>query len=124
MWAEAPFATPSVLGPRPARVRWEPIDVRSARLTVPFGEDGRGVLRVEFAPETGLPGATSGMRYRGQEGSRTPWGVQYSGWRTRHRMMVPHRNVAIWGDERRPYGIFEVEGAEYNVDVSPEVASR
>jgi hypothetical protein len=41
-----------------------------------------------------------------------------------HGIRVPHRNVAVWGDERRPYGLFQVEGAAYNVDIYPEISTR
>jgi hypothetical protein len=116
MWGEAPYTTPSVpvLDPR---VRWEPIDATSARLIVPF-EKWEEPLRAEFDPKTGLMRQMSGMRYRGQEEAKTPWRGEYSEWRTVHGMKVPHRAVAAWEDEREPYGIFYVEGAEYNVDIS------
>lgn len=122
MWAEAPFTTPSVLV-LDSRVRWEPLDAHAARLIVPF-RSAEEVLRVEFHPETGLMQSMSGMRYRGQEESKTPWHGEYSEWRTLHAIKVPRRNSAIWGDQRKPYGVFEVEGAEYNVDISPEVLDR
>jgi len=56
------------------------------------------------------------MRYRNQEGTKSPWRGEFSDWRTIHGIKVPHRAVAAW--EHEPYGIFEIEGAEYNVDVS------
>jgi hypothetical protein len=65
-----------------------------------------------------------GMRYRGQEETKTPWRGEFSEWRTLHGIKVPHQNVAIWVDEGRPYGIFRIEGAEYNVDVSEKVPQR
>ena len=122
MWAEAPFTIPSVLVLDP-RARWEPIDAASARLIVPSRE-GEESLRVEFDPQTGLMKGMIGMRYRGQEGTKTPWRGEFSEWRTLHGIKVPHQNVAIWVDEGRPYGIFRIEGAEYNVDVSEKVPQR
>ena len=119
MWAEAPFTTPSVLVLDP-RARWEPIDAHTARLIVPFG-DREETLRVEFDPETGLMRSVSGMRYRDHENTKTPWRGEFSEWRTLHGIKVPHRNVAIWADEGGPYGIFRIEGAEYNVDVSGRI---
>lgn len=119
MWAEAPYTTPSVLVLDP-RVRWEPIDAASARLIVPFGEREES-LRVEFDPETGLMRRMSGMRYRGREGTKTPWRGEYSEWRTVYGMKMPHRAVGVWEDQEEPYGIFDIEGAEYNVDVSEKI---
>ena len=119
MWAEAPFTTPSVLVLDP-RVRWEPIDAHTARLIVPFGEQEE-TLRVEFDPETGLMRSVSGMRYRDHEKTKTPWRGEFSEWRTLHGIKVPHRNVAIWADEGGPYGIFRIEGTEYNVDISGKI---
>lgn len=120
MWAEAPFTTPSALVLDP-RVRWEPMDDTSARLIVPFGE-GEETLTVEFDPGTGLMRSISGMRYRGQEETKTPWRGEFSEWRTMHGIEVPHRPVGLWEDWNGPYVVLELEGAEYNVDVSEKVA--
>jgi hypothetical protein len=119
MWGEAPFTTPSALVLDP-RIRWEPLDTTSARLIVPFGGREES-LRVEFDAETGLMRGMVGMRYRGGEETKTPWRGEFSEWRMVHGIKVPHRNVAVWGDQGEPYGIFEVEGAEYNVSVSDKV---
>jgi hypothetical protein len=99
------------------------MDAHTAHLIVPSRE-GEESLWVEFDPETGLMRSVSGMRYRGQEGTKTPWRGEFSEWRTLHGIKVPHQNVAIWVDEGRPYGIFRIEGAEYNVDVSGKVSQR
>jgi len=120
MWAEAPFTTPSVLVLDP-RARWEPIDSHRARLVVPFGEREE-TLSAEFDPESGLMRRMSGMRYRNHEQTKTPWSGELSDWRTLHGIKVPHRNMAIWEDQREPYGIFEIEGTEYNVDVSGKIS--
>jgi hypothetical protein len=122
MWAEAPFTTPSVLVLDP-RARWEPIDAHSARLVVPFGERGE-TLRAEFDLESGMMRSISGMRYRDHEKTKTPWRGEFSEWRTLHGIKVPHRNEAIWEDQREPYGIFEIEGTEYNVDFSEKISSK
>jgi Family of unknown function (DUF6544) len=120
MWAEAPFTTPSVLV-LDSRLRWEPIDAHTARLVVPFGEREE-TLRVEFDPDSGFMRSMSGMRYRSHEETKTAWHGEFSEWRTLHGIKVPHRNVAIWEDQGGPYGIFEIEGAEYNVDVSGKIS--
>lgn len=125
LWGEALYTTPSALVLDP-RVSWEPVDAHTARLVVPFGEDEE-TLAARFDPDTGLLRSVSGMRYRGQETTKTPWRGEVSEWRTLHGMEVPHRVAGVWEDEREPYAIFEVEGAEYNVDVSdkvPEIGQR
>jgi hypothetical protein len=122
MWAEAAFTTPSVLVLDP-RARWEPIDAHTALLVVPFGEREE-TLRAEFDSQTGFMRNISGMRFRNHERTKTPWRGEFSDWRTLHRIKIPHRNVAIWEDQTEPYGIFEIDGAEYNVDVSEMISSK
>jgi len=119
MWAEAPFTTPSALVLN-SRARWEPIDARAARLVFPF-EDSEESLRFEFDPETGLMKRMSGMRYRGREDTKTPYHAEYSEWRTAHGIKAPHHPVAAWEDQEQPYAILEIEGTEYNVDVSEKI---
>jgi hypothetical protein len=119
MWAEAPFTTPSALVLDP-RVRWELIDNTTARLIVPFGEQ-EDSLRVEFDPETSLITQITGMRYRDQEETKTPYRGEYSEWTTVHGIRVPYRPVATWEDQDEPYVILDIEGVEYNVDVSEKI---
>lgn len=64
------------------------------------------------------------MRYRGQEETKTSWYGEYSEWRTLHGIKVPHRLVAAWEEQRQPYIISNLEGAEYNVDISTKVPRR
>jgi hypothetical protein len=61
------------------------------------------------------------MRYRNREKTKTPWRGELSDWRSLHGIKVPHRNLAIWEDQQEPYGIFEIEGTEYDVDVSEKI---
>jgi hypothetical protein len=118
-WAEAPFTTPSALVLDP-RIRWEPVDDTSARLVIPF-KDEEESLRVSFDPDTGLMTRMSGMRYRGEGDAKTPWHGETSEWRTIHGIRVPHRPVGVWEDWDGPYVVLDLEGAEYNVDVSEKV---
>lgn len=119
MWAEALFTTPSVLVLDP-RVRWEPVDAHTARLVVPFG-DREERLTVAFEPMTGMAEGVYGLRYRNREKTRTLWCGECAEWRTSHGMELPHRNTAAWDDMKGPYAVLEVEGSEYNVDVSGKV---
>jgi hypothetical protein len=52
--------------------------------------------------------------------SRTSRG-EYSEWRTVHGIQIPHRPVATWEDQEEPYVILDIEGAEYDVDVSDKI---
>lgn len=122
MWAEAPFTTPSVLA-LDQRICWEPGDDRAAQLVVPFG-DKEDYLQAEFDPASGLLKRMSGMRHRGEEEAKTPWYGEYSEYRTLYGIKVPHRMVAAWGDQRQPYIILDLEGAEYNVDISERIPNR
>jgi hypothetical protein len=63
----------------------------------------------------------SGMRYRNQEETKTLWRGEYSQWRTLHGIKVPRRLVGVWEDQGEPYVILDLEGAEYNVDVSEKI---
>ena len=119
MWAEAPLTTPSVLVLDP-RVSWESIDSHTARLVFPFG-DGEDSLRVAFDAETNLMGSISGMRYRDREDTKTPYRGEYEEWKTVQRIKVPHHTVAIWEDQGRPYVILDIEGTEYNVEISEKI---
>lgn len=97
--------------------------IGSVALLVPFGEQEE-TLSADFDPQSGLMSSISGMRYRNHEKTKTSWRGEFSEWRTLHGIKVPHRNVAIWEDQREPYGFFEIEGAEYNVDVSEKISSK
>jgi hypothetical protein len=38
-----------------------------------------------------------------------------------HGVKVPQRAVAAWEDEGEPYIVLDLEGAEYNLDVSGKI---
>jgi hypothetical protein len=119
MWGELLGYAPQTLLLDP-RVRWEESDASSARLIVPFGHQ-EDSLRVDFEPGTGLMIRVSGMRYRGQEETKTPWRGESSTWGTVQGMLVPQRLTGRWEDQKEPYVVLELEGAAYNVDVSEKV---
>jgi hypothetical protein len=119
MWGELLGYAPQALLLDP-RVRWEESDASSARLVVPFGE-GEDSLRVDFDPGTGLMTRVSGMRYRGQEETKTPWRGESSSWSLVQGVLVPHRLAGRWEDQEEPYVVLDLEGAEYNVDLSEKV---
>lgn len=122
MWAEAPFTTPSALVLDP-RVRWEPIVAHAARLVFPF-RSNEDSLRVEVDPGTGLMKSMSGMRYRDQEKTKTPYCGEFSEWRTVHGIKAPCHPEAMWEDQKEPYVMLDIDGAEYNVNVSNKIPSK
>ncbi len=61
------------------------------------------------------------MRYRGREETKTPYRGEYAVWRRVHGIKVPHRDAAVWKDQGEPYIVLDVEGTEYNVDVSEKI---
>src|SRR5215208_1505235 len=120
MWGEllgyAPSA--SVLD---QEVHWESIDPTSSRLVFPLGH-GEDSLRVQFDPESGLIEHVSGMRYRDDEETKAPWrGENQGGWKTVHGIKMARRSVGRWEDWEQPYIILDLEGVQYNVDVSEKL---
>jgi hypothetical protein len=120
MWGEllgyAPSA--SVLD---QEVHWESIDPTSSRLVFPLGH-GEDSLRVQFDPESGLIEHVSGMRYRDDEETKAPWrGENQGGWKTVHGIKMARRSVGRWEDWEEPYIILDLEGVQYNVDVSEKL---
>lgn len=97
LWAEALTWFPAVLLTDP-RVRWEPLDDRTALLIVPFGEQEE-VLVVRFDPESGLIQYVEAMKYKSAAGKPVLW------------------INSIWSDEGRPWVRLDVEDTLFNVDV-------
>ena len=38
-----------------------------------------------------------------------------------HGIKVPHRPVGVWEDWEEPYVVLDLEGVEFNVDVSEKI---
>ncbi|HTT65915.1 MAG TPA: DUF6544 family protein [Bryobacteraceae bacterium] len=104
------------------RIRWEPIDDRSARATLP--DEGLPVsLVVEFDAE-GRPARVRGERYRTVEGGKavlTPWSGTCTDYRDFAGLLVPSRVEAIWDLDAGPfsYARFHVTELRYNSDTTP-----
>jgi hypothetical protein len=123
VWAEAGWF-PSIWL-MDERVRWEPVDEKTALLFVPF-EDREENFVVRFDPETGLIDTMEAMRYReaGDQARKILWITK----------TIPGKNIegtnlsavgsATWFDMGKPWAIFTLEEVNYNVDVSEYIRQR
>jgi Family of unknown function (DUF6544) len=117
LWAEATWFPSIWLTDE--RVHWEPVDEKTALLYVPFGEQEENFV-VRFDPETGMLTQMEAMRFRdaGPAAKKILWITQ----------VVPGKNIegvdlgaigsATWLDQGKPWVVFTLEDAVYNVDVS------
>ena len=121
LWAEKAATLPATLL-TDARVRWEPVDDATALLVVPFGAaEERFVAR--FDPPTGRLWMLESMRYKSATGSKTLWINQSSGWAALGGYTLPTVGSATWGDDGKPWLVFTVEDAAYNVEVETSRAA-
>jgi hypothetical protein len=118
MWAEAltfPFAWLDRTD-----VRWEAIDVSTARLVVPF-EDGDVPITVAFDTSTGLPDLCIADRHKG-DGPLTPWTGVWRDWRVADGVLAPRRLVVRWLDEPDPWLAITVRSIAVGAPVDAEIA--
>ena len=121
LWGEAVwFPTLWITDPR---ARWEAVDATTARLIVPFGDEGE-VFTVTFDPETGLLATMEAMRYKETGGEKVGWLLESGDWREFHGLLIPTRGLVTWADEGTPWATFIIEDVAYNVDVSEYVRAR
>lgn len=123
LWAEAVWFPSIWLTDE--RVRWEPVDEKTAILYVPFGDKEENFV-VRFDPETGLLDMMEAMRCRdaGQELHKILWitktipGANIEGTR------LSAAGSATWQDQGKPWAIFTLEDVAYNVDVSKYIRQQ
>ncbi|MFZ0548777.1 MAG: DUF6544 family protein [Candidatus Promineifilaceae bacterium] len=107
-----------------ARIRWQAIDDRSARLIVPFGEE-EDTFTVFFDSETGLMTSMEAMRYReADDEGKIPWQLDVLAWDDYQGIRVPSRSTATWADENSPWLVIEIDDVIYNVDVSDTIVAE
>jgi hypothetical protein len=123
VWAEAGFFPSVWLTDK--RVRWEPVDDRTALLYVPF-EDQEENFVVRFNPETDLIDTMEAMRFRdpGDGKKKILWitrnvpGVNIPG------TILSASGSATWLDQGKPWAIFTADEVNYNVNVKEYIRQK
>jgi len=122
LWSEAIWM-PALFLTDP-RVHWEAIDENTALLVVPF-EQGRDHFIVRFDPQSGLVDWFESLRcHDSKSTAKVLWMNQIVEWGTRDGKPFATSGAATWMDDGKPWAVFTVEDAAYNVDVEQYIRSK
>jgi hypothetical protein len=123
MWAELAAAAPSVLVTDP-RVRWLPLDERSATLEVPFGAE-RDSCTARFDLRTGGLAQLEAWRWRAsKEPAKVLWIAANQPGPTVGPLGLPAVGTATWADRGEPWAHFVTEDIRTDVDVAAYLRGR
>lgn len=123
LWAEAGWF-PAIWA-TDSRIRWEGVDDCTALLHVPFEDETENFV-VRFNPQTGFIDTMKGMRYRdpGEGQRKILWIVRNEKGATLPGMGISAVGSATWLDQGRPWAVFTLEAAAYNVDIQDYIRQR
>lgn len=123
VWAEAVWFPSIWLTDE--RVRWEPVDEKTALLFIPFENQEENFI-VRFDPETGLLDTLEAMRYRdaGPQAEKILWITKSLHGKYIEGTQISAVGSATWLDQGKPWAVFTLEEVKYNVDVSEYIRQR
>lgn len=105
-------------------VRWEAVDDVTALLVVPY-LDGEERYVVRFDPDSGLVTWFESMRYHGESSTeKVLWLNHLIEWEEREGHLMMKTGTAIWMDDGKPWAVFTVEEAAFNVDVTEYIRAK
>ena len=123
MWAES-WQFPAIFATDP-RVKWTAVDDDTAILEVPFKGEKRQQFVVRFDPESGLPTWTETMRYHSSTSAeKVLWMTHAEKWAKLDGLLTNTVGSATWMDDGKPWATFELENAQFNVDVAKYVRAE